>query len=43
MLNTQLSTLNASLEESNFVKEQYIRRCLEVYRDYMRRISKMAR
>lgn len=43
MLNTQLSTLNASLEESNLVKEQYICRYLEVYRDYISRITKMAR
>ncbi|MGN0234942.1 MAG: DUF6377 domain-containing protein [Paludibacteraceae bacterium] len=42
-LNAQLSTLNASLEESNLVKEQYICRYLEVYRDYISRITKMAR
>lgn len=42
-MNQQLTTLNASLEESNIVKEQYICRYLEVYRDYISRITKLAR
>ena len=42
-MNQQLTTLNASLEESNLVKEQYICRYLEVYRDYISRITKLAR
>ena len=42
-MNQQLTALNASLEESNIVKEQYICRYLEVYRDYISRITKLAR
>lgn len=42
-LNTQLLQLNHSLRESNHVKEQYICKYLEVYSEYIQRISKMAR
>lgn len=42
-LNTQLIHLNQSLHESNHVKEQYICRYLEVYSEYIQRITKMAR
>lgn len=42
-LNKQLLDLNQSLRESNHVKEQYICKYLEVYSEYIQRISKMAR
>ena len=42
-LNAQLLQLNQSLRESNHVKEQYICKYLEVYSEYIQRITKMAR
>lgn len=42
-LNKQLSAMNAQLKEANKVKEQYICRYLEVYSDYIRRLTTMAR
>lgn len=42
-LNAQLSTINHQLKESDHVKEQYICRYLEVYSDYIRRLTTMAR
>jgi hypothetical protein len=42
-LNEQMSVVNAQLKESNNVKEQYICRYLEVYSDYIRRLTTMAR
>lgn len=42
-LNEQMSVINAQLKESNNVKEQYICRYLEVYSDYIRRLTTMAR
>lgn len=42
-LNEQLSVVNKQLQESNNVKEQYICRYLEVYSDYIRRLTTMAR
>ena len=43
LLNDKLSALNNQLMETNNVKEQYICRYLEVYRDYIRRLTTMAR
>ena len=43
IVNSQLSTLNSQLKESDHVKEQYICRYLEVYSDYIRRLTTMAR
>ncbi|MBO4453793.1 MAG: hypothetical protein J5761_01925 [Paludibacteraceae bacterium] len=43
ILNSQLSTLNNQLLESNMVKEQYICRYLEVYSDMIDRMARMAR
>ena len=43
MLNEQLVSLNAQLKETDKVKEQYICRYLEVYNDYIRRLTTMAR
>lgn len=42
-INHQLKTLNKQLKESDKVKEQYICRYLEVYSDYIRRLTTMAR
>ena len=42
-LNRQLSAINHQLVETNKVKEQYICRYLEVYSDYIRRLTTMAR
>lgn len=42
-INEQLQAANRSLEEANHVKEQYICRYLEVYSDYIRRLTTMAR
>ena len=42
-LNAQLSAINAQLKEADKVKEQYICRYLEVYSDYIRRLTTMAR
>jgi len=42
-LNEKLSTMNAKLQEADKVKEQYICRYLEVYNDYIRRLTTMAR
>ena len=42
-LNAQLSTINHQLKEADHVKEQYICRYLEVYSDYIRRLTTMAR
>lgn len=42
-LNAQLLQLNQSLRESDHVKEQYICKYLEVYSEYIQRITKMAR
>lgn len=42
-LNAQLRSLNTRLKETNKVKEQYICRYLEVYSDYIRRLTTMAR
>ena len=41
--NAQLSAINAQLKEADKVKEQYICRYLEVYSDYIRRLTTMAR
>ena len=43
LLNAQLSAINAQLKEADKVKEQYICRYLEVYSDYIRRLTTMAR
>ena len=43
MLNEQLVALNHQLKEADKVKEQYICRYLEVYSDYIRRLTTMAR
>ena len=43
ILNSQLSTLNNQLLESNMVKEQYICRYLEVYSDMIDRMARLAR
>ena len=43
VLNEQLVSLNAQLKETDKVKEQYICRYLEVYNDYIRRLTTMAR
>ena len=42
-LNEQLATLNTQLTNANHIKEQYICRYLEVYSDYIRRLTTMAR
>lgn len=42
-LNSELSTTNARLKAANKAKEQYICRYLEVYSDYIRRLTTMAR
>lgn len=42
-LNQDLSTLNGSLQEASLVKEQYICRYLEVYSEYVKRLTQMAR
>lgn len=42
-LNMELTTLNKSLKESNHVKELFICQYLEVYSEYIRRLSKLAR
>lgn len=42
-MNEQLRTINKQLKESDKVKEQYICRYLEVYSDYIRRLTTMAR
>ena len=42
-INHQLSALNSQLKEADKVKEQYICRYLEVYNDYIRRLTTMAR
>lgn len=42
-LNEEMSRFNARLKASNKVKEQYICRYLEVYSDYIRRLTTMAR
>ena len=42
-LNKQLTDLNAQLKELDKVKEQYICRYLEVYSEYIRRLTTMAR
>ena len=42
-LNAELTTLNKSLKESNHVKELFICQYLEVYSEYIRRMSKLAR
>jgi len=42
-LNEQLRSLNEQLVGANNVKEQYICRYLEVYSDYIRRLTTMAR
>ena len=42
-LNEQITLVNARLTASNKVKEQYICRYLEVYSDYIRRLTTMAR
>lgn len=41
--NRKLSAINAQLSTANHVKEQYICRYLEVYSDYIRRLTTMAR
>ncbi len=43
VLNRQLSAINAQLTVANQVKEQYLCRYLEVYSDYIRRLTTMAR
>ena len=42
-MNEQLRTINRQLKEADKVKEQYICRYLEVYSDYIRRLTTMAR
>lgn len=42
-LNAQLSSLNRSLKEASIVKEQYICLYLQVYSEYIQRLTKMAR
>ena len=42
-VNSQLSAMNHQLKEADKVKEQYICRYLEVYSDYIRRLTTMAR
>ena len=42
-MNEQLRLINKQLKESDKVKEQYICRYLEVYSDYIRRLTTMAR
>lgn len=42
-MNEQLRSINKQLKEANKVKEQYICRYLEVYNDYIRRLTTMAR
>ena len=42
-INEQLSIANSQLQAANQVKEQYICRYLEVYSDYIRRLTTMAR
>ena len=42
-LNEQMRIVNAQMIESSHVKEQYICRYLEVYNDYIRRLTTMAR
>jgi len=42
-LNADLSSLNSDLQEASLVKEQYICRYLEVYSEYVRRLTQMAR
>ena len=41
--NSKLSAINSQLSTANHVKEQYICRYLEVYSDYIRRLTTMAR
>ena len=43
LMNEKLRTINHQLKEANHVKEQYICRYLEVYSDYIRRLTTMAR
>ena len=42
-MNEELRTINRELKEADKVKEQYICRYLEVYNDYIRRLTTMAR
>ena len=42
-MNAQLRSINHQLKEADKVKEQYICRYLEVYSDYIRRLTTMAR
>lgn len=42
-MNEELRSINAQLKEADKVKEQYICRYLEVYSDYIRRLTTMAR
>lgn len=42
-INMQLQMANKQLKDANMVKEQYICRYLEVYSDYIRRLTSMAR
>lgn len=42
-MNEKLRTINRELQEADKVKEQYICRYLEVYNDYIRRLTTMAR
>ena len=42
-MNEQLRSINHQLKEADKVKEQYICRYLEVYSDYIRRLTTMAR
>ncbi len=42
-MNEQLLAINRQLKEANKVKEQYLCRYLEVYSDYIRRLTTMAR
>ena len=42
-INGQLRNTNRQLKDANHVKEQYIYRYLEVYSDYIRRLTTMAR
>jgi len=42
-MNERLRTINHQLKEADKVKEQYICRYLEVYSDYIRRLTTMAR
>ena len=42
-MNNELRTINHQLKEADKVKEQYICRYLEVYSDYIRRLTTMAR